>query len=54
MAGQQTNANGVTSRHKPIAVVLDFMQPTRGRMVTAGGRKTGLYEGGGTLQHAES
>jgi len=59
VAGEQPNANRVTARHHPIAVVLDLVNPNRGRSRPLGGEgKAGFDEAGrcsaGAQQHVEN
>ena len=39
VAGEQPDADGISSRHKPVAVVLDFVQPVSAGRRTVGCRR---------------
>ena len=50
--GDQPDANGIATRHEPVAVVLDLVNPVgAGRGLVGGGWQARLYEGGST-QHS--
>src|SRR5215469_2158466 len=45
VAGEQPHASGVTARHQPVAVVLDFLNPVRaGRRSVGRGWEAGFDE----------
>jgi hypothetical protein len=55
-AGEQANANRIATRHQPIAVMLNLVDPIgTGRRLVGGGWKAGFDKAGrSTLQHAAS
>jgi hypothetical protein len=59
VAGEQPHASGITARHQPVAVMLDFVNPVRAGRRSVGCRwEAGFDEAGrqqtGTRQHGKN